>query len=92
MIVRISGEGQFDLPDEGAEALGDLERAVGEAVEEKNEADYRQAFAALLEYVRGNGRPLREDELETSNVILPPPDTTLDEASQEFSGEGLIPD
>jgi hypothetical protein len=33
-----------------------------------------------------------EDELEASDVILPPADTSLKEASSEFTGEGLIPD
>ena len=33
-----------------------------------------------------------EDELEGSDVILPPSDTTLQEAAADFTGEGLIPD
>ena len=32
-----------------------------------------------------------EDTLEASDVILPPPDVSFDEARAEFSGEGLIP-
>jgi hypothetical protein len=32
-----------------------------------------------------------EDRLEPSDVILPPPDVSLEEAKAEFSGEGLIP-
>ena len=31
------------------------------------------------------------NELVGSDVILPPPDVTLEEAKAEFSGEGLIP-
>jgi hypothetical protein len=41
--------------------------------------------------VRTNGRRLEEDELEGSDLILPPPDVSLEEAKTEFSGEGLIP-
>jgi len=32
-----------------------------------------------------------DDRLEGSDVILPPPDTSLEEARAEFTGEGLIP-
>jgi len=35
---------------------------------------------------------VEEDELETSDLILPPPDVSLREAGMEFTGEGLIPD
>ena len=34
---------------------------------------------------------LDEDELAESDVILPPPDISLEEAAGEFTGEGLIP-
>jgi hypothetical protein len=92
MIVRISGEGQFDLADSESERLNELENAVVAAVEGRSEADYAPAFAALLDHVRSAGSPVPVDELETSDLILPPADTTLAEAEQDFTGEGLIPD
>jgi hypothetical protein len=92
MIVRISGEGQFDLADSEADHLNELERAVIAAVDSCSEADYAPAFGALIDYVRSAGRPLPDDELEGSDVILPPSDTSLKEAAADFTGEGLIPD
>jgi len=92
MIVRISGEGQYDLADGDAERLNELEKAVIAAVEAGDESAYRSSFSALLDHVRAGGRELGEDELEGSDVILPPPDTSLQEAAGEFTGEGLIPD
>ena len=41
--------------------------------------------------MRSKGTPVADDELEASDVILPPPDVSLEEAGAEFSGEGLIP-
>ena len=38
------------------------------------------------------GASVADDELEGSDVILPPSDTSLQEASADFTGEGLIPD
>ncbi len=42
--------------------------------------------------MRSTGQPVGEDELEPSDVILPPADITFAEAGREFTGEGLIPD
>jgi len=49
-------------------------------------------FEQMLDLVRREGTPVDDDELEGSDVILPPPDTTFVEAASDFSGEGLIPD
>jgi hypothetical protein len=92
MIVRISGEDQYRLEDGDAERLNDLEGAVIKAVEDCDEAAFAQSFRALLDCVRSRGTPVGEDDLETSDLIIPPPDVTLHEASREFTGEGLIPD
>lgn len=91
MIVRISGEGQFRLADSDAAGLNELEAPVIAAVEEARPDDYPAAFAALLDHVRA-GEPLPDEELVPSDVILPPADTTFEEAGREFTGEGLIPD
>ena len=92
MIVRISGEAQYRLADEKKDELNRLDNAVVATVESEDEAGFQSAFAALLDYVRANGERLPDDELEGSDLILPPADLTLVEAEHEFSGEGLIPD
>lgn len=91
MIVRISGEDQYRLADHD-NRLHDLDDAVVAAVGAGDEADFRSAFDELLGYVRSSGERLAEDELEGSDLILPPADITLAEAAGEFTGEGLIPD
>ena len=92
MIVRISTEGQYRLSDDDAERLNELDNAVVAAVDAGDEAAFDEQFAAMLQYVRQEGTALDDDELEESDVILPPPDTSFDEAAHEFTGEGLIPD
>jgi PspAA-like protein len=92
MIVRISTEGQYRLPDEDADRLNDLDNDVVAAVEAGDEERFQEVFAQLLELVRSDGTPLGDDELEESDVILPPPDLTFDEAGVQFTGDGLIPD
>ncbi len=92
MIVRISGEGQYDLADSESGPLNELESAVVAAVEAGDEPAFKQALAALLDRVRSAGNAVAEDTLEGSDLILPPADTSLQEAESEFTGEGLIPD
>ena len=92
MIVRISTEDQYRLPDEDAERLNALDNDAVEAVDAGDEARFHAIFAEMLTLVRTDGKKLGDDELEESDVILPPPDVTFDEAAAEFTGDGLIPD
>lgn len=92
MIVRISTENQYVFPDDQADRLNDLDNAIVAAVAADDEDRFHEAFEELLALVRGEGTPLGVEELEESDVILPPPDTSFIEASAEFTGDGLIPD
>jgi hypothetical protein len=92
MIVRISGEDQYRLDDDLRERLNQLDTAVLSAIDADDEATFKASFTQLLDYVRTNGKRVGDDEIETSDLILPPDDITLSEAAQEFTGEGLIPD
>jgi hypothetical protein len=92
VIVRISGEGQFELPDSHAERLNELDNRAVSAVEEGDETGFRELWTQMLELVQTDGKVLDDDELVESDVILPPADISFDEARAEFTGEGLIPD
>ena len=92
MIVRISGEDQYKLDDGLHDQLDQFAGATHAAVDASDEAAFTRSFDALLDFVRANGTRVEDDEIETSDVILPPSDTTLAEARSEFTGEGLIPD
>ncbi|MBN1529938.1 MAG: hypothetical protein JW895_12815 [Thermoleophilaceae bacterium] len=92
MIVRISGEGQFRLPDEDADRLNELDNRAVAAVEQGDETGFRELWSQMLEIVARDGNEIDTDELVESDVILPPRDVTFQEAQGEFSGDGLIPD
>lgn len=92
MIVRISGEDQYRLDENLHARLNELDAAVVSAVDACDEAVFKASFAELLDYVRSNGSVVGDEEIETSDLILPPDDITLAEAAGEFTGEGLIPD
>jgi hypothetical protein len=92
VIVRISTEGQYRIPDGDADRLNDLDNEAVTAVEAGDEDRFHEVFEQMLEMVRSDGTPLGDDELEESDVILPPPDLTFTEAGHQFTGDGLIPD
>ena len=92
MIVRISGEGQFQLPDEDAERLNGLDNDAVAAVEAGDEGKFQELFDQMLSLVESDGKAVPDDELVESDVILPPRDVSFEEAAGEFTGEGLIPD
>jgi hypothetical protein len=92
VIVRISTESQYRLREDAADELNELDNQVVAAVEAGDEDRFHTVFEQMLDLVRRAGEPLGEDELEESEVILPPPDTSFVEASSEFTGDGLIPD
>jgi hypothetical protein len=92
VIVRIATESQYRLPEDDAAALNELDNEVVAAVEAGDEERFQTAFASLLELVRSDGTPVANDVLEESDVIIPPPDLTFEEAGHQFTGDGLIPD
>ena len=92
MIVRISGEDQYRLEDSLHGQLNQLDSAVLAAIDASDEAAFKAAFSELLGFIRANGSLVGDEEIETSDLILPPDDITLSEAAEEFTGEGLIPD
>jgi len=91
VIVRISNEGQYDLDDSTVAELNELDNAAVDACDAGNEAGFHEVYTRLLDFVRTKGRELPDDELTGSDLILPPPDVSLEEARSEFTGDGLIP-
>lgn len=92
MIVRIFNDRQYRLDERHYEPLNVLDDAVVAAVDAGDEREYRTQFDALLALVREHGTPVGDDELIGSDVLLPAEDFSFEEAKQEFTGEGLVPD
>ena len=91
MIVRIATEGQYKIAEGDVVRLNDLDDEAAASCAAENEKGFRDVFAALLDFVRTTGQPVAEDYLGGSDIILPPPDISLEEAKATFRGEGLIP-
>lgn len=91
MIVRILGEGQYDLTDADFEALNVLDAEVEAAVEAADAEAFAPALEALLAAVRAHGSVHAADTLDPSDLILPPAGASIDEVRDLLSGDGLIP-
>jgi len=91
VIVRILGEGQYDVADHALDRLNDLDTALEDAVEAGDEAAFAAALTQLLEGVRTVGVAHPSDSLDESDLILPPPDATIEEVREMLNEDGLIP-
>jgi hypothetical protein len=91
VIVRISNEGQYEVSDDDVAELNELDNEAVASCQASDEQAFREVFGRLLDYIRTKGRLVGEDELMGSDIILPPPDVSLEEAKREFQGDGLIP-
>ena len=86
------GEGQFEVDDEVAKGLNELDEQAEQALQSGDQERLAELLERMAEAVRTNGARLPDEELKPSEGIVPPPDLTLEEAKELFEGEGLIPD
>jgi PspA-Associated protein len=91
MIVRISGEGQFDVPNGHVDELNRLDEDLTKAVDSGDDAQFTAALEALLASVRTVGEELPADWIGPSDLVLPSPDATIHEVREVLGDEGLIP-
>jgi hypothetical protein len=92
VIVRIMGEGQFEIDEEVAKGLNELDQQAEQALEAGDADRFGELLQRMATAVRSNGTRLAEEDLSASDAIVPPEDLSLDEARQLFDGGGLIPD
>jgi hypothetical protein len=91
VIIRILGEGQYDITDDHLDELNEPDSAVQSAADVGDEAAFHTALNSLLDAVRRLGTPLPDDALTPSDLVLPDQDTSLHEVRALLSDEGLIP-
>ena len=91
MIVRILTEGQYNLPGAHLDELNELDNQIVEVVEKEEREEFERLLKSMLDFVREKGTPVAVDDLVESDLVLPEPDITLEEAEGLFTGEGLLP-
>jgi hypothetical protein len=92
MIVRLMGEGQYRVDDGLREELNALDDRAQTALDAEDEPALDEMLDEMWQLVRERGERLPDDDLSSSDLIIPPSDLTLEETRRLFSDEGLIPD
>jgi PspA-Associated protein len=93
VIIRILGEGQYDVADHALDRLNELDAALEAAVDAGDEETFAARLTELLDGVRTAGVAHAADSLDESDLILPPADATIEQVREmlDESEEGLIP-
>lgn len=91
MIIRIATEGQFRVKSVHLDTLSEIDEKIIDAVANDQKDEYHKLFGEMIDLVRSEGEALDPDELIESTVVLPPPDTSFEEAKKLFVGDGVIP-
>jgi hypothetical protein len=90
VIVRILGEGQFQVDDDTAAKLTALDKDLDAAVRDGDEPHFQAAMHAAVALVRATSAPLAADEIVTADYILPFSDASVEEV-RKLLADGTIP-
>lgn len=91
MIARILGEGQLDVPAERLDELNKLDDALVAAMDAGEEGAFIIALDSLIDAARRYGRPVPDDSLVPSDLVLPAADSSLAQVRALLGDGGLIP-
>jgi hypothetical protein len=86
VIVRILGEGQYELPAEELAALENLDQQLNSAIEAGDEGRFDAVLAELTAKIR-QGRELPASTIVPSELTVPHEGSTLDELRRLLSEE-----
>ena len=89
MIVRILGEGQYELADSSAPSLEALDAELNRALENGDEAEFATALSKLAETVRSSGARVDPARFVPSDFTVPHDGSTLAEGRELLSSEDL---
>ena len=92
MIIRISGDGQYQIDGSVLDQINAVDEDLEDAMQARDQERFSRELSRLLTLVRDGGERLDADHLAPSELILPPEDISLAEIAGELSTDGLIPD
>ena len=92
MIARLMGEGQYRIDEALRTRLNELDERAAAAVDAQDEGALDDVLDEMWRLVQDRGERLPDEDLSTSDLIIPPSDLTLEETRQLFTEEGLVPD
>jgi hypothetical protein len=92
MIVRILGDNQYVLDTKYLDKLNELDNCMVDHLSNEEVNEFSSCLHEMIHTIREKGTPLDPAEILPSDLIVPSPDITLEEARKLFTKEGIIPD
>jgi len=92
MIIRIMGEGQYNVKSSLFDTLNKIDNTIVENVQKGDEKAYKKNLAKLISTIKTKGEVVDDKELVASDIIVPMADLTIREARDIFRGTGIFKD
>jgi hypothetical protein len=86
MIIRVLTEGQYRLDGNALAELDAMDDSLLDAVGAGDEQQFAERLRQVVELVQTRGKRIPDDELVESDLVIPAPDTTLEESRELFAG------
>jgi hypothetical protein len=87
MIVRILGEGRYDVPEGDLPVIEQLDAQLTDALDRDDDVAFASTLTDLLAEVRHTGTLLPADDLQTSGLVVPHEGSSLAEVKGLLSEE-----
>jgi hypothetical protein len=87
MIVRILGEGRYEVPDPDLPAIEEIDGVLVDAIDRGDESAFEAALADLVGQVRHTGTAVPADDTRTSEMVVPHEGSTLAEVRDLLAEE-----
>ena len=87
MIIRILGDGQFEVADSYKTRLDELDAVLDQAVSAGDDAAFQAALAELDAEIRRVGTPVDATTILPSDLVLPHEGASLSEISELLGSE-----
>ena len=87
MIVRILGEGRYDVPEADLPAIEQLDEELVDALERGDENEFNGALIDLIGEVRHSGTLLDPGDLRPSELAVPHEGATMTEVKALLAEE-----
>jgi PspA-Associated protein len=92
MIVRILGDNQYVLDSKYLDKLNELDNCMVDHLGTGKVDEFHSCLRDMIHIIRDKGTPLDPAEIRPSDLIVPSPDMTPEEAQKLFTEEGVIPE
>lgn len=90
-IVRIMGEGQFRVDTKTLRKLSKVDSSIVQLVRsgKLDDVEFKERLTQLIDIVK-TGKLLKPNEVIQSDIILPSPDLSIEQAKKLFKADGVI--